>query len=919
MTEDILRENWHTLEIKEVLAKVNSNIGGLSEEEAKKRLEIYGYNEFESEEKVTPLKLFLQQILNPLVAILLVAVFVSLLAGKYLDTVVVAVVIVANSIIGFYQEYKAEQSLEKLKSLAAPESYTLRECDVNKLRTCIATRVKTREIVPGDILILEAGDKVPADARIFENVSLEIDESMLTGESNAVRKNLDLLETETPIGDRKNLVFSGTIILKGRGKAVVTNTGMNTEMGKIAQLIKDTESAEDPIKKRTRALTTSLGFLAISTTIITIVVMSIRGFEILEMFNYALAMTVSSIPEGLPAVITITLAVAVNRMASRNAIIRRLPSIDTLGVVDTIVTDKTGTLTANKMTVTKIYINDSIFEVTGVGYTPKGDFILNNEVVLAEKVQNLHTLLQAATLCNDARLRREKLSESQVLWDIVGDPTEGALEVLAAKSGIGKEKLEEELPRIDEIPFNSSIRFMATFHESLQENGKIRVYVKGAPKRILSMSSHIQKSKFPEELSEKNKEEILQVNRNLADEALRVLAIAYQEIDPEEVGEFKEALCNRQEKLIFVGYVAMKDPARPEVEDALRLCESAGIRVIMATGDQLNTAKAIGRELRILKEGNEVLTGRELDTLSEEEFLKRVDNISIFARVSPEHKFRIVTALQMKGKVVAMTGDGVNDAPALKASEFGIGMGITGTDVTKETADMILADDNFATIVGAVEEGRIVFENLQKVVKYVTTTTIGEIGAILLALLLLPAGTPIIITAIQVLWINLVAEGFLDIALALEPKDFDVMNRKPRNKNENILTKGILRDMFYSASFMMVGTFLVFIFALSWYPNTPLEAQSLAFTTMTVFQFFNALNCRSLNLSIFTKGLFSNKYLITAFAAASTLQIAAIYVLNPFLGTVPLTLFDWFIVIGVTLSVFIGDEIRKYYIKRKRK
>jgi Ca2+-transporting ATPase len=901
---------WHTLKTEETFKKLGTSKRGLTGAEVEKRLDEYGTNQLEEAKRINKLALLVSQLKNPLVGVLVAAAIISFLVGKLVDTMVVAVVIVFNTTIGFVQEFKAEAALQSLKSMAAPEAEVIRECP--ERGTCLEMRVKAKEIVPGDIILLAAGDKVPADARIFKVANLEIDESMLTGESTPVRKTIDTLDKDLPVADRTNMAFSGTIVTQGRGKAVVVATGMETEVGKIAKLIEETEKVETPIQKRTFALSKKLGLLAVFASGLTLAIGLLRAFEFYEIFLFALASAVSSIPEGLPAVMTITLAVGVNRMAKRNAIIRKLQAVDTLGSATAICTDKTGTLTTNQMTVRKIFVDNSMVKVTGVGYTPEGHFEIENASIDPAKDESLSLLLEIAALCNDARLRQHEVKDGY-RWEIYGDPTEGALVVASAKAGFQREELEAKLPRVDEIPFDAKERYMVTFHKTSADD--LKVYVKGAPETILEMCSHIVEDGRREKLTPQRREQLLEVSTDMASEALRVLALAYQTIEADNLDAFKENIKEKWGKMVFVGFAGMIDPPRSEAKRAVNLCKRAGITVIMATGDHKLTAEAIAKEIGILESGSKVLTGIELDNMSDDELDAVAGETSVFARVSPTHKHRMVESLRRKGHIVAMTGDGVNDAPALRASEIGISMGITGTDVTKETADMVLADDNFASIVSAVEEGRVVFENVRKVVKYLLSTNIGEDITILTALILLP-GAPLIFTPIQILWVNLVTDGILDVTLAMEPKEEDVMDQRPRKSTAGIVNREILMNIIYVGIFMMIGT--LWVFTREWDSGDVIRAQTLGFTTMAMFQVFNSLNCRSRDKSVFRLGFFTNKYLFGAIAASVSLQVLAT-ILPPFqiaLGTTRLSSWDWLTIVLVSSSVFFADEARKLVVSR---
>jgi len=605
------------------------------------------------------------------------------------------------------------------------------------------------------------------------------------------------------------------------------------------------------------------------------------------------------------------LAVGVNRMAKRNAIIRKLQAVDTLGSATVIVTDKTGTLTTNQLTVQKIFVNGKMVKVTGVGFAPEGLFEINGVPIDPKKDDTLSLLLEIAALCNDARLRQHKTDGYR--WEIYGDPTEGALVVVSEKASFKKEDLEAQLPRVDEIPFDAKERYMVTFHKSPEEN--LRVYVKGAPETVLEMCSDILVNGKIKKLSPKEREELLKVSTEMASEALRVLAMAYKIIEPDNLEAFKENIRQKRAKLVFVGITGMIDPPRPEAKQSVQLCKRAGIKVVMATGDHKLTAEAIAREIGILEPGSKILTGAELDNMNDDDLDAVIEQTSVFARVSPSHKYRIVESLRRRGHIVAMTGDGVNDAPALKAAEIGVAMGITGTDVTKETADMVLTDDNFASIVSAVEEGRVVFENIRKVVKYLIATNTGEIITILTALIFFPH-LPLIFTPVQILWVNLVTDGLLVTPLAMEPKEEDVMDQPPRKPNEKIINRDIMLNTIYVGIFMMIGT--LYVFMKEWNGGGLIRAQTLGFTTMAMFQVFNALNCRSRTKSVFKIGFFTNKYLFGAIAASVTLQVLATLLppLKVALGTTSISAWDWLTIILISSSVFFADELRKLVRKK---
>jgi len=904
----MVQERFHALSVPDALQRLETSGRGLSHAEVQKRLARYGRNEIEVEKKVSALALLLAQLKNPLVGVLLAAALISVVAGKTIDAVVIAVVILVNTLIGFFQEYKAEAALEALKSQAAPEAEVVRECP--EAGECIEERVPAASIVPGDIILLDAGAKVPADVRIIEAINLEINESMLTGESLPVRKTVDSLPADLPVAERTNLAFGGTIVTHGRGKAVVFATGAQTEIGKIATLIQETEKVDSPLQKQTLDLGKKLGLLALGVAVVTLILGLLRGLVFQDIFMFALASAVSSIPEGLPAVMSITLAVGVSRMAKRNAIIRRLPAVDALGAATVICTDKTGTLTANQMTVQQVMAGGKTIHVTGVGFAPRGSFERDGKRFDPTSDPDVRLALHVGALCNNARLVRHYHNDDYE-WEIRGDPTEGAFVVATAKAGQHKEALERSFHRIDEIPFSAQSKFMATFHRTPED--EVWVLVKGAPETVLEFCPQIRENGAARPLEAEDRQHIVAENHRMASEALRVLGLAYRVIAPAEVERIKQNLeYGHGVEMIFAGLVGMIDPPRPEAPEAVARCKRAGVRVMMATGDHRLTGEAIAREVGILDGDGKVFTGSDVERMSDEELDAVIEQAAVFARVSPEHKYRIVESLRRQGHVVAMTGDGVNDAPALQAAEIGVAMGITGTDVTKETAEMVLTDDNFSSIVNAIEEGRVIFQNVRKVVKYLLATNIGEDLTLLSALAFLP-GAGLIITPVQILWVNLVTDGVLDIALAMEPKEGDVMDEPPRKPNARIINQEIMLNILYVALFMAAGT--VWMFTRANRSGGLLRAQTLAFTTLAMFQVFNSLNCRSRTQSVFQLGLFKNRYLIGAIALSILLQLAAEHV--PFmqvaLGTVPLGWQDWGLIVLVSSSIFIADEVRKLF------
>lgn len=907
---------WHSLETEEVFKELDTSPRGLSEEEVEGRLSKYGPNQIEEEEPISKLRILLAQIKNPIIYIILITALITFIFEKYTDTIVIGIVVIFNTIIGFMQEYKAESSIQALKEMISPECDVIRDCPEDK--QCIEMRVKAERVVPGDVLLLEGGDKVPADARIFEATNLEIDESMLTGESVSVKKTTHSLEESVRVADRRNIAYAGTMVTSGRGKAIIVETGMNTEMGEIADLMKSTEQEKTPLQQKLTRLVKIFAVIALISSISTFLIGFFLGLELFDMFFFAVASAVSAIPEGLPIVMTITLAVGVNRMARRKAIIRKLDAVDTLGAATVICSDKTGTLTTNQMTVRKIFVDKKLIDVTGAGFIPEGEYLLNDEEINVNDIESLEMLLETATLCNNARLRRHESDIGENEWEIYGDPTEGALLVLAAKKGIHKEELNENYKRIDEIPFNSAQKYMVTFHK--HPSGKVHVHLKGAPEVVLQLCSKVYTDGNLTDLTKERIITIMNKTDEMAKNALRNLAFATQIIEKSEIESFKDDLEKGEKILDFLGLVGMIDPPRPNVKESIKLCKNAGIKVIMATGDHKNTAEAIGLEIGIYQENSIILTGDDLKSMSEDELDDKIENVSIFARVSPEDKFKIISSLKRKNHIVCMTGDGVNDAPALKMADVGIAMGITGTDVAKEASEMVLTDDNFSSIVSAVEEGRVVFQNVRKVVKYLVTTNIGEDTVIIVSLLLFPllfGEVFLIFTPVQILWINLVTDGVLDISIAMEEKEGDVMSQPPRSPNESIFNKEIFRNILIISVMMMIGTLSMFIYGLD-QTASRMRSQTIAFTTMAMFQVFNSLNCRSRTKSIFELGVFTNKYLIGAIITSVILQILAVSlpIFNLLLGTTPLSFIDWILIVLVSSSVFIGDEIRKFIQKR---
>ncbi len=859
----------HYKELKEVYKELNTSEKGLSSEEAKKRIEKYGLNEIKEAKKISPLKIFFSQFNNFIIYILLAALGISIFLGEKIDAVVIGVILILNAFMGFIQEYKAEKAIEALKKMASLKAKVIRNGQEQK--------IDASELVLGDIILLETGDKVPADSRLIEIMNLEAQEAALTGESVPVKKAIGTLDEKTPVADRYNMVFSSTIITKGRGKAIVTSTGMDTQIGKIAEMIQATEAVLTPLQIKLKQLGKFLGLAVIIIAVVVFLAGTFAaGLSPIEMFIASVALAVAAVPEGLPAVVTISLALGVQRMIKRNALVRKLPSVETLGSTTVICSDKTGTLTCNEMTVKKIYANGQIIDVSGQGYAIKGAFHINKKVI---NTKNFLKLLEIGVLCNDAKLNEK---------ESIGDPTEISLIVSAAKAGLKKDFLETKYPRTEEIQFTSERKLMSTFHKI---NSKEVIYTKGAPDIILEKCDRILVNGQVQRLSKLEKKKILGINEELANNALRVLGFAYKE------GELTE------KNMVFVGLQAMMDPPRPEVKEAIEKSKKAGIKVVMITGDHIATARAIAKELGI--EGK-AIEGKDLDKIKH--LHKQVEEIAIYARVNPEHKTKIVDALRKRGHIIAMTGDGVNDAPALKNSDIGIAMGISGTDVSKEASHMILTDDNFASIVNAIEEGRTIYSNIKKFVKYLLSSNLGEVLTIFTAIMLSPFfGNALPVIAIQILWINLATDGLPALALSVDPGEEGLMDKEPRNPKEKILTKDMIISMVIIGLIMMIGTLFVFRLYL---PKSLEYAQTMAFSTLMMFQMFNVLNCRSEDKSLFR--LRNNKWLIGAITISILLQVAVIHTpLALFFKTVPLKLLDWIYVLLISSSVFVVIEVIK--------
>lgn len=887
--------NWHNLPVDEALRILDSRRHGLTDSEAEERLERYGVNELSRRKKTSLVVLFLKQFLSPLIYILLGAAVISLVTQHYIDAWIIFGVLLANATIGFLQETRAERAMEALLRMAAPKAKVRRNGMVKQ--------IPAREIVPGDIILLEIGDKVPADARLMEASNLKVDEAILTGESMPVEKHTLPLHGEVPLADRKNMVYMNTIVTYGRAAAVVVSTGMSTAIGSIAATLEEIEAEKTPLQESISRLGRFIIFLVLGALVILFIEGLLKGIGWLDMFFLAVAAGVSAIPEGLPAVVTVVLAMGMQAMARRNAIVRKLVAVETLGSATVICSDKTGTLTLSQMTVQRIFCGGRWIEVSGEGYVPKGEFWHDGKVFSPGDFPPLAMHLKIGALCNNALLVRDSGEEC---CSIVGDPTEGALLVAAAKAGLDKEGLETRYPRLEEIPFQSEKQYMLTSHVA---DGARMAFIKGAPEKLLSMSSSVLRDDgrvVP--LDSAHIEAIKKAHDTMARQALRVIATAYIDL-PVEAVELTEAMILG--KLVFVGLFGMADPPRPEAKEAIKLCKQAGIRVIMITGDHKVTAEAIARQLELLH--GETVTGAELQAMDDDMLADRIENISVFARIEPLQKLRIVRALKRRGYIVAMTGDGVNDAPALKAADIGVAMGITGTDVSKEASDMVLADDNFASVVAAVEEGRAIFNRLRNVLFYLLSSNFGELLGLILCVLAV-GKAPLL--ALQIIWINLVTDGASAIPLGLEGKTGDELKQPPRHPRVGLLFPGLILRVIFMATLMSLG--ILFVFSWAQARMSLEEARTVTFCAVAVMEWFKAFIARSDEYTVFRLGFQRNRWLPVTISGAILLQIGVVYL--PFLQvafhTVPIGIKEWSIALIAGVSLFVIEESRKALVPR---
>lgn len=881
--------HWHRMTINEVISTLKSDKAcGLSKAEANRRLAEHGPNELEAARRSSPWSMLGEQFKNILIIILIIAIVLSALLGHTVEAIAITVIMLFAVLLGFVQEYRAERAIEALKKMAAPTATVIRDGEEED--------IPARDLVPGDIIFFRAGDRVSADARLIEAINLQVEEAPLTGESVPVEKQTAALEgSELAIGDRKNMAYAGTVVTYGRGRGIVVATGMLTEFGKIAKLLQSVETGKTPLQQNLDKVGHLLARAAIVVVLLIVALGFFRGQPLLEMLIFGIALAVAVVPEALPAVVTISLAIGVQRMVKRNALIRRLPAVETLGCTSVICSDKTGTLTKDEMTVRKIFIASQMLDVSGSGYDPHGKFSRNGSAI--EPFPQLITLLSAGVLASDAHLSRDGDNGQ---WHIKGDPTEGALVVAAAKADLHRTELNAQFPRVNEIPFTSETKRMTTLHES--PHGMV-AYSKGAPEVILNSCAGQLTERGQASLNTSERETILLSARQMASEALRVLAVAQK---PDA------ALESAEKEMIFLGLVGMIDPPRLEAKGAVQVCKEAGIKPVMITGDHPLTAQAIARELGILNSGS-ILTGVTLEGMDEADLENKVETIDVYARVSPAHKLRVVTALQKKGHFVAMTGDGVNDAPALKKADIGIAMGITGTDVTKEAAAMTLTDDNFASIVAAVEEGRGVFDNIKKYLMYLLSSNIGEICLMAAATLL---GLPLPLSAVQILYVNLATDGLPALALAVDPPEADLMRRKPRNPRTGIFTRPVITLMFLGGLWSAAVNIGLFTWALNSGRSIE-EAMTMTFVSLVLIQFFKAYNFRSDRNSVLNRP-FANKWLNLAILWELALLALVVYLplLQTPLGTFSLPLIDWVIVVALAFTVSPVLEVAKWMERR---
>ncbi|MGQ9681141.1 MAG: cation-translocating P-type ATPase [Anaerolineae bacterium] len=900
---------WHELDVEQVRARLRTRVDGLSDDEAQRRLQETGPNRLASDEGPKPLVILLRQVQSPLIYILIAASVVTILLGDIVDTVVILAVVVLNSALGFLQEYKAEQALQALSRLAAQRARVLRDGHERQ--------VDAQDLVPGDVVLLEAGSRVPADVRVTRAIDLQVDESALTGESLAVTKTEQpLAGADLPVGDRRNMAFLGTAVVRGRGSGIVVETGVRTAFGGISTQVREVGETKTPLQRRLDSFSRVIALAVLGVTTLVVALGLLAGEALADILLTAVATAVATVPEGLPVTITVALAVGVSRMAKRRAIIRKLAAVETLGSCTYICSDKTGTLTKNEMTVTRIVAGDRDYSVTGSGYDPQGQIEWEGQQAELREHPALELILRIGLLTNESDVYQQDGE-----YRAVGDPTEAALIVAASKGGLDPEWEREAYQTVDEVPFASERRYMATLHS---HGGAKVIFVKGAPERVLGMCErqYVPSSvavgfpgsgvAAPPSLAELNPQAILETSSSLAEQGLRVLAFACRDV-PAETTELSPE--DVEHGLEFVGLQGMIDPPRPEAIEAVVAAQGAGLSVVMVTGDHRVTAEAIARRMGISNPARQTLEGAELQRLSDDELYDRVRHVAVFARSAPEDKLRIVQQLRRHGEVVAVTGDGVNDAPALKQADIGVAMGIAGTDVAREASDMVLADDNFATIYAAVEQGRIVFDNIRKVILFLIPTGLGLVLTILASIVL---RLPVPFLPAQVIWINLVTNGLQDVAMGFEPAEEDVGRRPPRNPREPLYTRLMVQRTALVGVILLAGTLGVFFYELQVGPDLS-YARSAAMTTMVLFQNFYILSCRSFRQSAFRMNPLGNRFLLFAVISALVLQVLALYwgPLRFVLRTEPLTLANWLLILPVAALVLLAVEIDKALRRRQ--
>ncbi|GAB4520996.1 MAG: cation-translocating P-type ATPase [Anaerolineales bacterium] len=917
--QEIQDTPWAALSAETVLERLDVTSQGLSSAEARKRLEIYGQNALREAPPTTFWQMLWAQFNNFVVILLIVAALISALLGDYIESIAILAIVVLNAVLGVVQERNAEEALAALKKMAAPEAHLIRD----------GRRVvlPSAQVVPGDVVLLEAGNFVPADIRLLETANLRIEEAALTGESVPVEKSAQaILPADAALGDRINMAYMGTLVSYGRGQGVVVATGMQTQIGQIAEMLQSVEEEPTPLQRRLDDLGRTLGWVSLLISALVFLVGWLRGNAPLDMFLIAVSLAIAAVPEGLPAVVTISLALGMREMIKRHALIRRLASVETLGSATVICSDKTGTLTQNQMTVTRIWVDNTTFEVEGSGYTPEGRFLLNGETFPLEKYPALTTALWVGALNNDALLE----VDTEDHYRMVGDPTEGALMVAAAKAGANLQDLQRAYNREQEIPFDSTRKRMVTLHNVnaprredlspfVDESARQWdvMLIKGAPDIVLDLCKYYQRlDDSTATLDDAMRARIRQANDEMSASALRVLAMAYRLL-PAEASEQEGILAEAEQELVFAGLLGMIDPPRPEVLPALQTARQAGIRTVMITGDYPKTAQAIAQEIGLLQSGHGVTTGAALENLSDEELQQQVQIIDVFARVSPQHKMRIVDALRRQGEVVAMTGDGVNDAPSIKLADIGVAMGITGTDVAKSSADMVLTDDNYASIVAAVEQGRVIYSNIRKFVYYLLSCNLAEIAIIFLATLVYGKSP---LTAIQLLWLNLVTDGAPALALGTEKAEPGIMSLPPRPPQEPIINRFMQWGIAIQTVAITAVTLMAYMLGRTLQPEMPEFAETMAFVTLSISELARAYTARSERYPLLKMGIFGNRNMNLAFVFSLMLIFAVVYVpfLRPIFNTTALGWTQWEAIVPLLLVPSIAAEAVKYFWAHRR-